>query len=93
MAYQIIKENFLILFIASFCLGLDKGGLKTLLVLCMYFLTLVIEARYMLAVLAPIMFISDLIPIWIYKKDIKIQPIIAFLPFMIFGIFTWWCNW
>lgn len=86
MAFDIIKNNLLILFLASFCLGLDKGGLKTLLVLCMYFLTQAIDAKYMLAVLAPIMFISDLIPIYIYKDSINLKPIFAFLPFMILGI-------
>lgn len=83
---EFVKSNFIILFVAAFCLGLDKGGLKTLLVLCMYFLTKILDVKFMLSVLAPIMFISDLIPIWIYKDHIKKKPIYSFLPFMIIGI-------
>lgn len=67
MVENIIKNHFFILFIASFFLGLDKGGLKTLLVVCMYFLTMIVDSKYMLSILAPIMFIGDIIPIYIYR--------------------------
>lgn len=86
MAQNIIQNNFFILFIASFFLGLDKGGLKTLLVLCMYFLTMIVDSKYMLSVLAPIMFIGDIIPIYIYKKDINKKAVFSFLPYVIAGI-------
>lgn len=87
MAQNIIQNHFFILFLASFFLGLDKGGLKTLLVLCMYFLTMIVESRYMLSLLAPIMFIGDIIPIYIYKDKVNKKAVFSFLPYVIIGIF------
>jgi uncharacterized membrane protein YfcA len=86
MALEIIKQNFIILFIASFCLGLDKGGLKLLLVVCMYFLTKIVPSKDMLSILAPIMFIGDIIPIYIYRKDVNKKAVFSFLPYVIIGI-------
>jgi hypothetical protein len=75
------------LFLASFFLGLDKGGLKTLLVLCMYFLTMIVDSKDMLSILAPIMFIGDIIPIYIYKEKVNKRAVFGFLPYVIAGIF------
>ena len=86
MEQNIIQNHFIIIFLASFFLGLDKGGLKTLLVLCMYFLTMIVDSKDMLSVLAPIMFIGDIIPIYIYRKKVNKKAVFSFLPYVITGI-------
>ncbi|MBK5201439.1 MAG: sulfite exporter TauE/SafE family protein, partial [Spirochaetaceae bacterium] len=86
MVIDLIKEHYIILFLASFFLGLDKGGLKTLLVVCMYLLTFIVDSKLMLAILAPIMVIGDIIPIIIYKRDINKKAVFSFMPFTLIAI-------
>lgn len=86
MVIELVKDHYVVLFLASLFLGLDKGGLKTVLVLCMYSLTLIVDSKLMLAVLAPIMFIGDLIPIRIYKNDINFKAVFSFMPFTLIAI-------
>lgn len=47
---------------------------------------MIVDSKYMLSVLAPIMFIGDIIPIYIYKKDINKKAVFSFLPYVIAGI-------
>ncbi len=86
MVLELLKEHYIILSLAAFSLGLDKGGLKTVLVVCMYFLTLIVDSKLMLAILAPIMFIGDIIPIIIYKNDLNKKAVFSFMPFALIAI-------
>lgn len=86
MTYDFIASNFIILTIAAFFLGLDKGGFRNLSVICMYLLLSIIPSKQVIGILAPIYLLGDIVPIYLYRKDINFKAVKYFVPLAIIGI-------
>lgn len=80
MSFQeVFAQHWIILLTAAAFIGMDKGGLKPLTLVATFLLTTAIGPRMTLAVTAPIMFIGDLFPIYIYRKHIQFRCVGKFL--------------
>ena len=88
MTNQFISSNFLILTIAAFFLGLDKGGFRNLSVICMYLLLTIIPSKEVIGILSPIYLLGDIIPIYLYRKDINFKAVINFIPLALVGLIS-----
>lgn len=86
MATDFILSNFLLLTIAAFFLGLDKGGFRNLALVCMYLLLKVLPSKEVLGILIPIYLLGDTVPIYLYRKDINFKAVWYFVPLAILGI-------
>lgn len=86
MINEIITQNFLLITLAGFFLGLDKGGFRNLSVVCMYLLLLIIPSKQVIGILAPIYLIGDILPIYLYRKDINFNAVKSFTPLALGGI-------
>lgn len=84
--YIFSNNNIIILSIAAFFLGLDKGGFRNLSVICMYLLITIIPSKQVIGILAPIYLLGDLAPIYLYRKHINIKSVTYFIPLAIIGI-------
>ncbi len=85
MSNSIIANNFIILSLAAFFLGLDKGGFRNLSVVCMYLLLTFIPSKQVIGILAPIFLLGDILPIIIYRKHINFKAVKYFVPLAILG--------
>lgn len=86
MINNLFDSNFVILTIAAFFLGLDKGGFRNLSVICMYLLLSIIPSKQVIGILAPIYLLGDIVPIYLYRKDINFKAVKDFAPLAILGI-------
>jgi uncharacterized membrane protein YfcA len=86
MFNDFIPANFLLLTIAAFFLGLDKGGFRNLAIICMYLLLSILPSKEVIGILAPIYLLGDIVPITIYRKDINVKAVKYFAPLAIIGI-------
>ncbi len=86
MIPQIVQDHWLVLAVAGFIIGLDKGGIKPLIIVAIYLITSIMEPSMMLAALAPVMFIGDIFPAIHYRKDTNIAVVLRFLPWVTVGL-------
>lgn len=86
MNYDFILSNILIISIASFFLGLDKGGFRNLSVICLYFMLSIFPAKQVMGILAPIYLLGDILPIYLYRDKINFKAVFYFTPIAILSI-------
>lgn len=86
MFNEFISSNFILLTIAAFFLGLDKGGFRNLAIICMYLLLSILPSKEVIGILAPIYLLGDIAPILLYKSDINTKAVYSFAPLAIVGI-------
>ncbi|HSW03802.1 sulfite exporter TauE/SafE family protein [Aquabacterium sp.] len=82
------------LFIASLAallVGLSKGGLPSTGILAVPILSLLISPVKAAALLLPIYIVSDVVGIWLYRRDFSARNLKILIPGALVGIFIGWC--
>jgi uncharacterized membrane protein YfcA len=83
---QLFLEHWPVLAGAAFLIGMDKGGMKPLTIVATFLLTTTFGPRMTLAITAPIMFIGDLFPIFLYRKETDYPSVGRLLPWAFVGL-------
>jgi uncharacterized membrane protein YfcA len=77
--------------IAALLVGLSKGGLPVVGMLAVPVLALQISAVKAAALLLPIYIVSDMVGIWLYRRDFSARLLKILIPAAMVGIFIgWW---
>ncbi len=83
---------FLLAGLAALLVGLSKGGLASVGMLSVPLLSLVISPVKAAVLLLPIFVISDLVGIWLYRKNFDARNLKILLPAGILGVFVGWLT-
>lgn len=78
--------NFLLASTAAFFLGLSKGGLKGLGILVVALTALAYGAKNSTGILVPLLIIGDILAVIYFKRHVKWQHLVQFLPATLVGI-------
>lgn len=81
---------FLLAGLAAFFVGLSKGGLPAVGMLAVPLLSLAMSPVKAAVLLLPIYVISDLMGIWLYRRDFSAPNLRILLPAGILGVFIGW---
>lgn len=77
--------------LAALLVGLSKGGLPVVGMLAVPVLALQISAVKAAALLLPIYIVSDMVGIWLYRRDFSARLLKILIPPAVVGIFIgWW---
>ncbi len=77
---------------AAFLVGLSKGGLPAVGMLGVPLLSMVMSPVKAAVLLLPIFVISDLMGIWLYRRDFSLANLRILVPAGIFGVFVGWLT-
>lgn len=77
---------------AAFLVGLSKGGLPAIGMLAVPVLSLVMSPVQAAVMLLPIYVISDLMGIYLYRRDFSAPNLRILLPAGVFGVFVGWLT-
>jgi len=86
MIPQIVLNNMHVIVIAGLFLGLDKGGLKPLLVIATYLLLQTFSPQTMLAILSPLLVVGEIFPMYHYREQANRPVANKILVWMIVGV-------
>ena len=78
--------------IAAVLVGLSKGGLPTIGMLAVPILSLVMSPVKATVLLLPIYIISDLVGIWLYRKNFSAVNLKILVPAGIVGVAIGWAT-
>lgn len=81
-----IQQNWVYLIIAGIFIGIDKGGLKPLMLISMLIITKIVSPQQMLAIVAPLLLIGEFYPCYHYRKDMNKKAVFNFIPWAFIGI-------
>lgn len=76
--------------LGAFLVGLSKGGLPAIGMLAVPILSLVISPMKAAVLLLPIYVISDMVGIWLYRKNFSAANLRILAPAGIFGVLVGW---
>ena len=74
------------LLIAALLIGVAKGGLATAAALAVPFLALVMNPVKAAALVLPVLIITDIAALWLYRKDFSTRNLAILMPALITGI-------
>lgn len=77
---------------ASVLVGLSKGGLPAIGMLAVPLLSFVMSPVKAAVLLLPIYVISDIVGIWLYRRDYSAANLRILIPAGIFGVFVGWLT-
>lgn len=77
---------------SAFLVGLSKGGLPAIGMLAVPMLSLVMSPVQAAVMLLPIYVISDLMGIYLYRRDFSAPNLRILLPAGVFGVFVGWLT-
>jgi uncharacterized membrane protein YfcA len=86
MIPEIVTNHLGLIALSGILLGLDKGGLKPLSVLAMYFILKVFEPAMMLSIFAPLLLVGELYPAYYYRKSANRPVSNKLLVWMLVGL-------
>jgi uncharacterized membrane protein YfcA len=78
--------------VAALLVGLSKGGLPTIGMLAVPVLSMVMSPVKAAVLLLPIYVISDIVSVWLYRKNFSIPNLKVLVPASILGIFIGWLT-
>lgn len=78
--------NFFLASLAAFFLGLSKGGLKGMGILVVALTALAYGAKNSTGILVPLLIVGDILAVIYFKRHVKWQHLIRFLPAALIGI-------
>ena len=78
--------------LAALLVGLSKGGLPTIGMLAVPVLSMVMSPVKAAVLLLPIYIISDVVSVWLYRKDFSMPNLKVLVPASILGIFMGWLT-
>ena len=81
-----MTEQFLLGALASFILGVAKGGIKGLGVLVVSLMVLAFDAKSATGLLVPLLIAGDILAVMYFKKHVKVKYLWQFIPPMIIGL-------
>ena len=87
-----IDTPFLLASLAALLVGLSKGGLPTIGMLGVPILSLVMPPMKAAVMLLPIYVISDMVSVWLYRKNFSAVNLKILIPAGIFGVFIGWLT-
>lgn len=78
--------------LASLLVGLSKGGLPTVGMLAVPILSLYMSPVKAAVLLLPIYIISDVVSVWLYRKDFSASNLKILIPAGVLGVFIGWLT-
>lgn len=87
-----IDTYFVLAGLASLLVGLSKGGLPTVGMLAVPLLSLFMSPIKAAVLLLPIYIISDMVSVWLYRKNFSASNLKILVPAGIFGVFMGWLT-
>jgi uncharacterized membrane protein YfcA len=78
--------------LASLLVGLSKGGLPTVGMLAVPILSLYMSPVKAAVLLLPIYIISDVVSVWLYRKDFSASNLKILVPAGVLGVFIGWLT-
>ncbi len=87
-----IDSYFVLAGLASLLVGLSKGGLPTVGMLAVPLLSLFMSPIRAAVLLLPIYIISDMVSVWLYRKNFSAPNLKILVPAGIFGVFIGWLT-
>jgi uncharacterized protein len=85
-----MNEYLILACLASFVVGMSKGGLPSIGMLAVPILSLVMSPLKAASLLLPIFVISDLVGIYLYRKQFSAENLKLLIPAGVFGVFLGW---
>ena len=83
---------FVLASVAALLVGLSKGGLPTIGMLAVPVLSMVMSPVKAAVLLLPIYVISDMVSVWLYRKNFSMPNLKVLVPASILGIFIGWLT-
>ena len=87
-----IDTYFVLAGLASLLVGLSKGGLPTVGMLAVPLLSLFMSPIKAAVLLLPIYVISDMVSVWLYRKNFSAANLKILLPSGVVGVFIGWLT-
>ena len=81
-----------LLILAAFLVGLSKGGLASIAMLSVPLLSIYISPLAAAALLLPIYILSDLVGIYLYRRDFSMDNIKILMPCGVLGVVIGWAT-
>lgn len=81
-----MEFNLILAFIASFFLGVGKGGVKGLTILTVTLMALAYGAKNSTGIILPLLIVGDIMAVLYFKKYTKWKYLVHFLPWMLVGV-------
>lgn len=81
-----------LLILASFLVGLSKGGLPAVGMVSVPLLSLVMSPVLAAVLLLPIYILSDVVSVWLYRRDFSAQNLKLLIPAGLLGVFIGWAT-
>jgi len=88
----VFDSYFFLASLAALLVGLSKGGLSSIGMLAVPLLSLVMSPLKAAVLLLPIYVVSDMVGIWLYRKNFDRTNLAILIPAGIFGIFIGWLT-
>ena len=87
-----LDTYFVLAALASLLVGLSKGGLPTVGMLAVPLLSLYMSPIKAAVLLLPIYIISDMVSVWLYRKNFSAANLKILLPSGLLGVFIGWLT-
>ena len=88
-----VVDSYLVLAsFAALLIGLSKGGLPTIGMLAVPVLSMVISPVKAAVLLLPIYVISDMVSVWLYRRNFSLPNLKVLVPASMVGIFVGWLT-
>ena len=81
-----------LLLLASLLVGLSKGGLPAVGMVSVPLLSLVMSPVLAAVLLLPIYILSDIVSVWLYRKDFSAPNLKILIPAGLLGVFVGWAT-
>ncbi|MGU3575560.1 sulfite exporter TauE/SafE family protein [Brucellaceae bacterium C25G] len=85
-------DFWLIALLASFTVGLSKGGIPAIGMLSVPILTLTISPVMAVGILLPVYIVTDMFGVWVYRKDFSKKVLYLILPGAFLGTLIAWMT-
>jgi len=83
---------FALLSLAAFLVGLSKGGLPAVGMLSVPILSLIMPPLLAAVLLLPIYILSDIVSVWLYRREYSLKNIQVLVPAGILGVLIGWAT-
>ena len=83
---------FAMLGLAAFLIGLSKGGLPAVAMLSVPIMSLTMSPSKAAALLLPIYILSDMVSVWLYRKEFSMENVKTLIPAGILGVLIGWAT-
>jgi uncharacterized membrane protein YfcA len=89
---MVLDVYFVLASLAALLVGLSKGGLPTVGMLAVPLLSMVMSPVKAAVLLLPIFIISDVVSVWLYRKNFSMPNLKVLVPASVLGIFIGWLT-